>query len=540
MNPDGISYLDMADAYLRGDFRTAINSVWSPFYSWLLGLSMLVLKPSAYWEFAIVHLTNFIIYLFALGCFHFFLIELVRYQQDRIAQPSGDRSVTFPRWALLSLGYSFFIWSSFNLITLSVVTPDMCVAAFLYLASGIILRIRRGSMSWPMFVFLGLALGFGYLAKTVMFPLAFVFFAVTLFFPSNVRRAVPHALLALVVFFSVAGPFIFALSQAKGRFTFGESGRLNYAYAVNRVPYSHWQGANPGSGIPQHPTKKIFEKPPIYEFGNPVGGTYPISYDPYYWYEGVVPHFDLKGQLRVLFTSAKAYYDLFFLSQGGLLFGFLTLYLWGYKTSFSKKNLAEQAILFVPAIAGLGIYSFILVLPRYIGGLVTLLWMALASTVRLPDSQESRRLATLVVALMLAIVWIKIGASTLPAAYSTGLDTLRGEDASAHVHWQVAKALSRLGVQPGDKVANIGHSYVAFWARLAQVQIVAEIPKFPRGSEHYFWAADPSVKSQIIETFKSTGAKAIVTDSVPAYASRAGWQKVESTDYYVFVLPKSK
>ncbi|MBA3714787.1 MAG: hypothetical protein H0W76_20390, partial [Pyrinomonadaceae bacterium] len=46
ISPDGISYLDMGDAYWRGDFQMAINGYWSPLYSWLLGLALLVIKPS--------------------------------------------------------------------------------------------------------------------------------------------------------------------------------------------------------------------------------------------------------------------------------------------------------------------------------------------------------------------------------------------------------------------------------------------------------------------------------------------------------------
>jgi hypothetical protein len=38
MNADGIAYLDIGDAYLRGDWANAINPVWSPLYSWILGL----------------------------------------------------------------------------------------------------------------------------------------------------------------------------------------------------------------------------------------------------------------------------------------------------------------------------------------------------------------------------------------------------------------------------------------------------------------------------------------------------------------------
>jgi len=66
MDADVISYLDIVDAYFRGDWNNAINGLWPPPYSWLLGLAMCILKPSPYWEFPVVHLVDFVIYLCAL------------------------------------------------------------------------------------------------------------------------------------------------------------------------------------------------------------------------------------------------------------------------------------------------------------------------------------------------------------------------------------------------------------------------------------------------------------------------------------------
>jgi hypothetical protein len=258
MNSDGISYLDMGDAYLRGDWGMAINAYWSPLYSWLLGLAMFILKPSSFWEFPVVHLVNFIIYICALGCFHFFLSELIRCHQHQTGRFATDRDVTLPEWAWLALGYTLFIWSSLELIPLSIVAPDMCVAAFAYLASGILLRIRTGSTSWLTFGFLGAALGFGYLAKAPMFPLAFVFLGVSLFLVDNLRKAMPRVLLALVVFLSIAGPFIAALSLTKGRLTFGDSAKLAYSRYVNGTAQRHWQGTwPPGNGTPKHLREKF-------------------------------------------------------------------------------------------------------------------------------------------------------------------------------------------------------------------------------------------------------------------------------------------
>ncbi|MCA1601616.1 MAG: hypothetical protein LC776_08235, partial [Acidobacteria bacterium] len=156
MQSDGISYLDMGDAYLRGDWQMAINGYWSPLYSWLLGAALLVLKPSPYWEFPVVHLVNFIIYLGALSGFTFLLSEVIRYrphQHHRAGAVSTGRG-TLAAWVWVVLGYTLFMWTSLELITLRYVTPDMCVAAFVYLAAGLIVRIRRGVIGWGNFVLL--------------------------------------------------------------------------------------------------------------------------------------------------------------------------------------------------------------------------------------------------------------------------------------------------------------------------------------------------------------------------------------------------
>jgi hypothetical protein len=76
MNEDGIGYLDMGDAWFRGDWEMAINGVWSPLYSWILGAVIAVFEPSTRWEFPAAQITNFAIYIAALFCFEFFWREL--------------------------------------------------------------------------------------------------------------------------------------------------------------------------------------------------------------------------------------------------------------------------------------------------------------------------------------------------------------------------------------------------------------------------------------------------------------------------------
>src|ERR1041385_6100136 len=67
-SPDGVSYLDIADSYLRGDWHSAVNAYWSPLYSWLLAAVLFIFKPSGQNEFAVVKVVNFLAFLLALGC----------------------------------------------------------------------------------------------------------------------------------------------------------------------------------------------------------------------------------------------------------------------------------------------------------------------------------------------------------------------------------------------------------------------------------------------------------------------------------------
>ncbi|HEY0098831.1 MAG TPA: hypothetical protein VGB76_07745, partial [Pyrinomonadaceae bacterium] len=303
MGADGISYLDIGDAYWRGDWQAAINAMWSPFYSWLTGLALRLIQPTPYWEFTVVQLLNFSIYLFALFAFALFLRELERFRDSRTKEAAhfdaltsdadaqaidGDAqngSHTLPAWAWLAFAYALFVWTSLSMNRVARTSPDVLVSALVFNASALLLRIRMRRAGWLTFALFGLTLGVGYLSKTFMFPLAFVFLAVSLFAGGNVRRAVPRVALALFVFLAVSAPFVVALSRAKHRLTIGDTARLNYAWHVNRTtPFIHWQGDAAGAtGTPTHPTRKLFDSPAVYEFAAPVSGTYPPWYDPTYW-----------------------------------------------------------------------------------------------------------------------------------------------------------------------------------------------------------------------------------------------------------------
>src|SRR4051812_1573542 len=52
---DGVSYLDLGDAYFRDGWRQATNACWSPLYAWLIVLPGHLFSLSIYWESRMVH-----------------------------------------------------------------------------------------------------------------------------------------------------------------------------------------------------------------------------------------------------------------------------------------------------------------------------------------------------------------------------------------------------------------------------------------------------------------------------------------------------
>lgn len=243
VNPDGVSYLDIASACTKGNWGALVNGVWSPLYAVLLSVLLFLLRPSACWEAYVIRLFNCLILLFALSCFEYFLKGLFNYQEA--VHPTVQRGLPLPPWALRAIGYVLFFFASVYMTPASLVNPDALVMAFVLLAAGIILRIRCGAGGTLSFAAFGLVLGLGYLAKTVMFPVGLVFLLAAPFGVRNLRRTIPRVLLAALLFLMVSVPFIFALSKSKGRLTFGETGLIMYAIDINGHPWCTGKASRP-------------------------------------------------------------------------------------------------------------------------------------------------------------------------------------------------------------------------------------------------------------------------------------------------------
>jgi hypothetical protein len=541
MNPDGVSYLEVADAYLGGNWRFALNAFWSPLYSWALVLFKLTIGRLVLDEFTLAHLLNLSIFAGAFAAFDRLLARLVRFRRLTVSDPL-DSVGPVPAPLLQVVGYTLFLWSSLALVGLGLVTPDLMLCAFVYLACSLLMDLRLDGYSDSRFALLGLVLGFGYLAKAPLFPLSPVFIAAGVWITQPQRR-LRGALIATCAFFLIAGPFVAALTIQKGRPTFGDSGRLNYAWYVGGIKSRHWQGGTASEGIPRHATRQLLPNPPIFEFAGPIGATYPVWYDPSYWYEGATPQLSPRRQLAQIATSAKVYYSTFFNPHWGqllregpsaliihplLLLGLISGLGMAKRPCRDPSRTHVPWILLVPSLTAFGMFSLVHVETRYVAAFAVILFLSLLVAVRTgpPAHFVLPRLVLPIGLLGVLLLAIDLSRECLVP------------ESTPNPGPEFAQGLRRIGIGPGDQIASLEYSNprLAALAHQADLKIVAELYREDH-SGRLFWLADHEVQSRVLHAFGKAGAVAVLSNNSPPRAK--GWTPVGGTGYHAYLLRRA-
>jgi len=542
MNDDGIGYLDLGLAWWQGDWDAVINLTWSPLYAWIVGGVIQLTQPSVWWEFPVVQITNFFLYALALLAFEFFWRQLTRaYFAPQAGQGEAAR---FPPAIWFAVGYSLFIWVSLNLIAVWAVTPDMCVAALLYVAAGLLLKNSAGDLRASTAVLLGFVLGLAYLAKSATFPLGIAGLVLTALVPGGAGQRLARFGRTLAGFLIVAAPVVAVTSIAVGHPSFSDAVRFTYLKHVNGMPWPQWQTAADIGGVPVHPPRQIHADPAAWEFATPIRATYPLGYDPAWWTRGLEPTVALRPQLQAIVDNKVYYFDLFLRQQGGFVAVIALLGVLVWPRWRREPHLDAPLALTAWALAALALYAVVYAESRYVAPFVLLLWAGLLAQIRLPAGEWQQRTVAAGGILMALFVWVNIAALNLEGfggliGYAsqrhgeqpTSATTSQLEVGGAADHPAIAEVLrTEFGLEPGMPVAFIGYSYYAYWARLGRLRIIAELR--PEEFEQ-FWTASPAVRDEVLAAFASSGARVILSEPVPTSASIEGWEAVGETGYLI-------
>src|ERR1043166_7904888 len=274
LSPDGMSYLDLSDALVQGRWSGLVSAYWSPLYPVLIGIVRLATGVGPQRELVAVHALNFVLFIGMVAAFDWMLTGLVARARR------WPRSVLQSRWGVIG---AYVVFGSVALVMtpIELTTPDLIVAALVFVVFGAGLRLAAGADPLRNAVLIGAALGVGALAKSFIVPWSVVYLVVLA--AATVPRVGPRpATLAAGVGLAIVLPWCVVLSRTAGHVMFGDAGRLTYAWFVNdqETPY---RGAMP-SAARAPDVDSILPGVAVVD-GAP--GTNPIWFDPARWSGGL-------------------------------------------------------------------------------------------------------------------------------------------------------------------------------------------------------------------------------------------------------------
>ena len=528
IDADGTAYVDVARAWLRGDWTNALNAYWSPLYIWVIAAVLRIFSPSMHWELPALHIASFVSFCLALAAWEWLVKEWERWQGLSATPALTD--VT---------GYCVILWAGLRMPQLGwLQNGDCLVLALLLAATAILVRVRRGATSNRDFVVLGLLLGIGYLAKTAFTTIIPVFLVVLaiLLHKWFDRRLVTVAVAAV----AVIAPFAAALSLAHGRFTLGDSGKINYSWQVTGISVegykenAYW----PGAEI-KHPIHVLLKDPRVLSYEQHLVGTLPVHSDAAWWCEGYPVRFNKARQLMILWSNIK--FSIYAFRCPAL---FLVLLCVPFGLGSMLRRFAQMWFMVIPALFLALTYCFVYSDYRYLAGSYAVIGFALIAATW--DVRVPRWIARgAMLAIPLATAAICMG-GTFRYLGPDFYDEVRGvKFPDGYTNVLTAEALRKAGLQPGDRVAYIGFTLGAAHVGLERAHIVAVVPdrithddkmmgrplvfSFPR--PHDFWGRSREDQERVFQAFRSVGAKWVIADTVPKWADTTGWQVAAYMDH---------
>ena len=572
---DAVAYMDIAD-YLRAhQWAGIVNGYWHPMYPAFLAAAHGLFHSTLANELHAYYMANFAIFLLqmlAIICFTDSLLHLrstltvplppIETQRTTdIRHPTSLPTFLLDRTTLRYLGLALVVIAGQRELSLGKIRPDALLQAFLLFALAALLthlathRLRYAAL-------MGLALGCAYLTKSFAFVFAFLCIAVLALFRWLWLRHAPArifaaAITALACFALVAGPYVAALSHARGRFDFGDSGALNYAWYVAGTEKMHlqpYQTAQFGAADVhlKHPERELLHSPLVLSYAQLPYGTYPDWFDTTYWNEQIKPRFTLTGELSRSSRNCVLVVRYLFNHPEALILLALLIAL-GARLTLRWRPARSNSFWLPPLALGViiwGIYATVNTEERYVTIAYLAIILTLFATLRIPSSSSSNleprtsNLAGIAAVLIVLLALLSAGESLRTVLEDRRQELMLGYPAGWYspAMTDVAAGLQSLGVRPGDTIACTGWSACLndpYYARLDRLRITTEI--YAGVTPAYAFLAALPNRDQAIAVVRSQGARVLVadfgasrvSDSDPAFRN---WRQLGNTTYYALPL----
>jgi hypothetical protein len=271
----------------------------------------------------------------------------------------------------------------------------------------------------------------------------------------------------------------------------------------------------------------MLDVPEAYVFPGFPNEIYPPFDDPSYWNRGLNPRFVLSDQVRAWKRNVIECGKFLWL-QSSVFVGVFSILAMSQNSKKIPARLAKMWHLWLPVLAAILIYITVHWEDRYLAPFVAMGWSPFVSLIRLPDNTSSRRLMNSAVALVVSILILQTGAITIANALRQHREVERSV--------RIAEGLYAAGIRPNDKIVEV-NGYVNLWEWLVPVSVVGEISReYPAE----FLPLSSDKQSLIYERLSSTGARALVSDSVPRWAQNSDWKEIRNTSTYFLYLDQQR
>jgi hypothetical protein len=553
---DAVAYMDIGDLIRAHNWHAVVNGYWNPLYPSFLALGHTLFHSNRYTELHAYYMVNFGIFLLEMLAVVAFTDALIQLRDQRESSTaSNPESFLLDRYTLRYLGIGLLVISTQRELSMGKVRPDALLQAFLLFGLAALLKhLATNQLRYA--ALMGFALGFAYLTKSFAFLfsllciLALIAFRIV-WHRHAATRAVAAGLLALICFTIVAGPYIAALSKQKGRFDFGDSGSLNYAWFVSGTEKMHLQPNQTSSfGTAEvhltHPNKLLLDSPVVVSYKQLPYGTYPDWFDASFWNDHIKVH--INPRLQASITIACLVRILRYVAnhpEAWLLLA--VLFLIGARLRLDWRPTAN-AFWLTPILLGigiLGIYSMVNIEDRYIAvGFLALILPTFAA-LRHSSGGPTSVLQNTASAVVLLLALVAVGESArIVGELRRNLKVAQSPGGWYNPDiYRAAQALNALGVRPGDTVACIGDETCLdthYWARLAGVRILTEIYKPAEYPPYSVLAAMPN-RDQVINLVRQQGDKGLIGYFSPGLMTgttpvSAGWRELDDSPFYFYPL----
>jgi hypothetical protein len=521
MNPDGVSYIDMALQASAGNLDAWVNAYWSPLFPVILTPLFKIFRPEMNELYPLVHAVQG--GLLVLG---YFLFRSLARELSPAVDHERSPLERLPSLLGSELLIAFiYIWVHSRIGLQSYVTPDLLGYVLMWGMSWAGVRFTRNG-TWRSGITLGFAAGLAGLTKAFYVPYGALGIGLALILGAKRLRGLAVA----AVFLAIMSVWWVPLREKYPQFPWGAAGPLNRAWSTQKmgVSFIHWHpevalGASE-SGVPTHTTRLLQHEPPIFEFAAPISATYAPWYDPAYWFEGVKVaaspsqrfsriHEVFRTASRVLFYKEF----LFFL----ILIGSWALFLaGGAKSLFSvglKRLAQDRGLLWLGlhASGGLGAYMTMGSLPRYWGGLLLLLLLTVLATFCVSSTVSrgvdvAKRVSRFSTAVLFISAFLALRMFPWGVVYHAVKTSSKGTSESI----EIARALRSpdgLNLEAGQLIGYIGNSFDAYFMQLAGLRVGAEIPDKVDGPKRLCRATSEQ-QCRSLELMMGSGMTAVVID----------------------------